>query len=110
MNTHNISSVKHNLNNSRRELPNIPRNTMDNNNRTSSTVNQNPFHTISTTNSSSTFRSTPSQWMENIGHSLRKQTSNFTDVRKILFLHIILFPYNFHRVEILVIEMNRKIH
>ncbi|CAF0762176.1 unnamed protein product [Rotaria sp. Silwood1] len=82
-NTQNISSSTTQVSNSnRRELPNVPRNTTNIDNQSSSSISQNPFYnasTTNTTNSISTSRSTPSQWMGNIGHTLRKQTSNVVD-------------------------------
>jgi len=86
MNTHNISSasITPNHNSNRRELPNVPRNTPNNDNKLSPTVSQNPFYNPSTnnpTNSSSISRSTPAQWMGNIGQTIRRQTSNAIDVR-----------------------------
>ncbi|CAF3565202.1 unnamed protein product [Rotaria sordida] len=82
-NSQNISSSTTQVcNSNRRELPNVPRNTTNIDNQSSSTISQNPFYnpsTTNTTNSISTSRSTPSQWMGNIGHTLRKQTSNVAD-------------------------------
>jgi hypothetical protein len=91
MNTHNISSsTTHNSNNNRRELPNVPRNPLIIDNKSSSsTVSQNPFYNPSTNNSTNTSRSTPSQWMGNIGQTLRRQTSNAAEVRMIIPFHIL---------------------
>jgi len=76
MNTH----APHSLNSNRRELPNVPKNTTNIDNKPPSTSSQNPFYNTSTTNNSnSTSRSTPSQWMGNIGQTLRRQTSNVVD-------------------------------
>jgi len=86
MNTHNISlSTTHNLNSNRRELPNVPKNPTNIDTKPSLTGSQNPFYNSSTTNNTNsinTSRSTPSQWMENIGQTLRRQTSNVVDVEK----------------------------
>ncbi len=86
-NTQNVPSS--NINN-RRELPNVPKNTMNVDTKpqaSSSSNSQNPFYNPSTTTNNptgiSTSRSTPSQWMENIGQTLRRQTSNIVDVRRI---------------------------
>ncbi|CAF4234791.1 unnamed protein product [Rotaria socialis] len=67
--------------NNRRELPNVPRNPPNVDNQPSSTISQNPFYNSSTTNNptnsnNASRSSTPAQWMGNIGHTLRKQTSN----------------------------------
>ncbi|UJR35366.1 hypothetical protein I4U23_028123 [Adineta vaga] len=82
MNMHSTSS-NHN-NNNRRELPNVPRNSTPNENRISPSASQNPFYNSTTntnTNNSSNnpTRTTPSQWMGNLGQTLRRQTSNLTD-------------------------------
>ncbi len=86
MNTHNASSstTTHNLNNNRRELPNVPKNTTNIDQKPPSTASQNPFYNPSTTNNTAntnTSRSAPSQWMGNIGQTFRRQTSNAVDVR-----------------------------
>ncbi|CAF2762943.1 unnamed protein product [Rotaria sp. Silwood2] len=76
------SSTTQVSNSNRRELPNVPRNTTSVDNQSSSAISQNPFYnssTTNTTNSISTSRSTPSQWMGNIGQTLRKQTSNVVE-------------------------------
>ena len=83
MNTQNVPSA--NINN-RRELPNVPKNTMNVDTKPPPLNNsQNPFYNPSATTNNptgiSTSRSTPSQWMENIGQTLRRQTSNIVDVR-----------------------------
>jgi hypothetical protein len=110
MNTHNISSpTTHNMNSNRRELPNVPRNTTNIDNKPSPNVNQNPFYNPSTTNNTSASRSTPAQWMGNIQQTLRRQTSNAADVRKVKFLFFISF-FLLNRVERREIKMNQKIH
>lgn len=83
MNTQNPSAgIPTNAANNRRELPNVPRPTTNSDSKPSTTANQNPFYNQSTNNASgiSSSRSTPSQWMENIGQSIRRQTSNIVDV------------------------------
>lgn len=83
MNTHNTTSgVSTNSANNRRELPNVPRPTTNNDSKSSTTNSQNPFYNPQTNNATgiSTSRSTPSQWMENIGQTIRRQTSNAGDV------------------------------
>jgi len=96
MNTHNISSsITHNPNSSRRELPNVPKTTTNIDNKPSSISSQNPFYNPSTTNNpnsiTNTSRSTPSQWMENIGQTLRRQTSNVVDVKKRIKISFFIF-------------------
>lgn len=76
------SATIQNLNNNRRELPNVPKNTTNIDTKPPSTTNQNPFYNPSMTNNTNTSRSTPSQWMGNIGQTLRRQTSGTADVRK----------------------------
>ncbi len=89
-NTHNIPSASSNLNNNRRELPNVPKTSMNIDNKSTSNTGQNPFYNPSTTTNNPTgisaSRSTPSQWMGNIGQTLRRQTSNVVDVKKREFL------------------------
>jgi len=86
MNTHNTSSsASHSLNSNRRELPNVPKNTTNFDTKPPSTTSQNPFYNSTTTNNTNSInasRSTPSQWMGNIGQTLRRQTSNVVDVKK----------------------------
>lgn len=76
------SGTSSNSINNRRELPNVPRNTTNIDSKSSTTTNQNPFYNSSTSNSSGSgvSRSTPSQWMGNIGQTIRRQTSNIVDV------------------------------
>ena len=63
-------------NNSRRELPNVPRSSSSSESKTSgANVTQNPFY-----NPQNSTRSTPAQWMGNIGQTIRRQTSNVIDV------------------------------
>jgi hypothetical protein len=88
MNTHNTPSLPtttHSVNSNRRELPNVPKNTTNFDTKPPLTTSQNPFYnstTTNNTNSMNTSRSTPSQWMGNIGQTLRRQTSNVVDVKK----------------------------
>lgn len=82
-----VSANASSQNNNRRELPNVPRNTSNYDNKPSPTVSQNPFYNPSGNAGASSgnhpnpmSRSTPAQWMGNIGQTLRRQTSNLTDV------------------------------
>jgi hypothetical protein len=100
MNTHNTSSsAPHSLNSNRRELPNVPKNTTNFDTKPPLTTSQNPFYNSTTTNNTNSInasRSTPSQWMGNIGQTLRRQTSN-VDVKqkpkKIIFLFLLFFVF-----------------
>ena len=76
----------------RRELPNVPRNTPNHDTKPSpSPANQNPFYNASASSAaaasttaaaaSGTPRSTPAQWMGNIGQTIRRQASNAVEVR-----------------------------
>ncbi len=86
MPTTNTPNIPQALINNRRELPNLPKNTINIDNKSSSTSSQNPFYNPSTTTNNptgiSTSRSIPSQWMGNIGQTLRRQTSNIVDVKR----------------------------
>ncbi len=77
------------MNNNRRELPNVPRNTTNIDNKLSTVSSQNPFYNSSTTANPNSTRSTPSQWMGNIGQTLRRQSSNVADVKLIPFFFLI---------------------
>ena len=95
MNTPNISvGASTNSTNNRRELPNVPRPTTNNDSKPSATNSQNPFYNAPTNNATgiSTSRSTPSQWMENIGQTIRRQTSTIGDVssNEVSFLWILI--------------------
>ncbi|CAF3538485.1 unnamed protein product [Adineta steineri] len=91
MNAHTVPSPAstaaiHNHNSNRRELPHVPRNTANNDNKPSPAVSQNPFYNPSantnpnsSNTSHNTSRTTPAQWMGNIGQTLRRQTSNVAD-------------------------------
>ncbi len=87
------SVTTHNVNSNRRELPNVPRNTTNIDNKPSTNVSQNPFYNSSTTPNASTSRSTPAQWMGNIQQTLRRQTSNTTDVKKYIIFLFYLFIF-----------------
>lgn len=76
----NAHNQNNNNNNNRRELPNVPRSSSNSENKsTGSNITQNPFYTPSANNSSNSTRSTPAQWMGNIGQTIRRQTSNVID-------------------------------
>jgi hypothetical protein len=81
------SNTHNNLVNNRRELPNVPRSSLTNENKPSSTVTapsplfNSPMSNNTSTGSTAASRSTPSQWMGNIGQTIRRQTSNAVDVR-----------------------------
>lgn len=99
-------------NNNRRELPNVPKATTPNENRPS--ASQNPFYNPPppTTTNPATSRPSPSQWMGNIGQTIRRQTSNAVDVKiqkKILSL-LYFNKFRAFRVAKVEIRTNLKIH
>ena len=72
-----------NASSNRRELPNVPRSASNSENKIAPTTNatQNSFFNTGPTNSNGTTRSSPSQWMGNIGQTIRRQTTNTAEVK-----------------------------